>query len=70
MENSHFTLRNFEENLKIFMNTFIFQMIPLIEDVLKTFEKNLHKIADSKKATDVTMWVTVHLHFQRYSSEI
>ena len=52
MENSHFT--HFEENLKILINTFIFQMIPLIEDVLKTFEKNLHKIADSKKATDIT----------------
>ena len=30
-------------------------MVPLIEDVLKTFEKNLDKIADSKEASDVTM---------------
>ncbi|CAE1295561.1 unnamed protein product [Acanthosepion pharaonis] len=31
------------------------EMVPLIEDVLKTFEKNLNKIADSKEATDVTI---------------
>ncbi|CAE1256596.1 CYP3A [Acanthosepion pharaonis] len=30
------------------------EMVPLIEDVLKTFEKNLNKIADSQEATDVT----------------
>ncbi|CAE1295568.1 TBXAS1 [Acanthosepion pharaonis] len=31
------------------------EMVPLIEDVLKTFEKNLNKIADSKEATDATV---------------
>ncbi|CAE1295567.1 Cytochrome P450 3A12,Cytochrome P450 3A4,Cytochrome P450 3A40,Cytochrome P450 3A11,Cytochrome P450 3A27,Lithocholate 6-beta-hydroxylase,Cytochrome P450 3A7,Cytochrome P450 3A19,Cytochrome P450 3A21,Cytochrome P450 3A13,Thromboxane-A synthase [Acanthosepion pharaonis] len=31
------------------------EIVPLIEDVLKTFEKNLNKIADSKEATDVTI---------------
>ena len=36
-------------------------MSPLIENALNSFEKNLERIADSNKATDIIMWVIVYL---------